>query len=121
MRAPYQTLTILYKKENKQISFDFDEIDNHNKDILKEEIDKIDPFNTTPMDALKILFDLKNIANGFFDRAISSMMHMLFSNEPSIKKQKEYIIYFYDQFSNTFSIAEAIAYLDMQRIRNLFI
>lgn len=65
--------------------------------------------------------DLKNIANSFFDRAISSMMHMLFCNEPSIKKQKEYIIYFYDQFSNTFSIAEAIAYLDMQRIRNLFI
>ena len=28
--------------------------------ILKEEIDKIDPLNTTPMDALRILFDLKN-------------------------------------------------------------
>lgn len=50
------------KKENKQIAFDFDEVVNQNKDILKEELDKIDPLNTTPMDALKILFDLKNIS-----------------------------------------------------------
>ena len=50
------------RKENKQIAFNFEEIDNQKKDILKEEIDKIDPLNTTPMDALKILFDLKNIS-----------------------------------------------------------
>lgn len=50
------------KKENKQIAFNFEEIDNQKKDILKEELDKIDPLNTTPMDALKILFDLKNIS-----------------------------------------------------------
>ena len=50
------------KKENKQIAFDFDEVVNQNKNILKEELDKIDPLNTTPMDALKILFDLKNIS-----------------------------------------------------------
>ena len=50
------------KKENKQIAFNFDEVENQNKDILKEALDKIDPLNTTPMDALKILFDLKNIS-----------------------------------------------------------
>ena len=50
------------RKENKQIAFNFEEIDNQKKDILKEELDKIDPLNTTPMDALKILFDLKNIS-----------------------------------------------------------
>ena len=48
------------KKENKQIAFNFEEIDNQKKDILKEELDKIDPLNVTPMDALKILFELKN-------------------------------------------------------------
>lgn len=42
-----------------QISFDFTEPVKE-PNILKEEIDKIDPLNTTPMDALKILFDLKN-------------------------------------------------------------
>ena len=44
---------------SKQISFDFTEPVKE-PNILKEEIDKIDPLNTTPMDALKILFDLKN-------------------------------------------------------------
>ena len=44
---------------SKQISFDFNEPVKE-PNILKEEIDKIDPLNTTPMDALKILFDLKN-------------------------------------------------------------
>lgn len=44
---------------SKQISFDFTEPVKE-PNILKEEIDKIDPLNTTPMDALRILFDLKN-------------------------------------------------------------
>ena len=48
------------KEVSKQISFDFSEPIKEEKNILKEEIDKIDPINTTPMDALKILFDLKN-------------------------------------------------------------
>lgn len=66
-------------------------------------------------------FDIKLMVNSYFDRAISSMLRMLFCNEPSVKKQKDYIIYFYEKFSKTFSMSEAISYLDIKRIRNLFI
>lgn len=65
--------------------------------------------------------DTKLMVNSYFDRAISSMLRMLFCNEPSIKKQKDYIIYFYDKFSKTFSMSEAISYLDISRIRKFFI
>ena len=41
-----------------QLSLDF-EPDEKSDDILKSTIDKIDILNTTPMDALNILFDLK--------------------------------------------------------------
>ena len=59
--------------------------------------------------------------NSYFDRAISSLFQMLFKNEPSTNKQKEYIIYFYEQFVLNFSITKAISYLDITRIKRLFI
>ena len=46
------------KEEKVQLSLDF-EPDEKSDDILKSTIDKIDILNTTPMDALNILFDLK--------------------------------------------------------------
>lgn len=66
-------------------------------------------------------FDVKPMLDCYFDRAISSMLQMLFCNEPSIQVQKEYIIYFYDLFSQNFSLSEAISYLDISRIKRLFI
>ena len=41
-----------------QITFDFD---NKEKNVLKEEIDKIDILNITPIDAINILYKLKNL------------------------------------------------------------
>lgn len=41
-----------------QLSFDFTE---EKKDLLREKLKEVDPLNTTPMDALKILFELKQI------------------------------------------------------------
>lgn len=41
-----------------QLSFDFTE---DKKDELREKLKEVDPLNTTPMDALKILFELKQI------------------------------------------------------------
>ena len=41
-----------------QLSFDFTE---EKKDELREKLKEVDPLNTTPMDALKILFELKQI------------------------------------------------------------
>ena len=43
---------------SKQLSFDFTE---EKKDELREKLKEVDPLNTTPMDALKILFELKQI------------------------------------------------------------
>lgn len=57
----------------------------------------------------------------YFDRAITSMCKMLFQNEKSSTIQKKYILYFYEQFAKCFSISEAILYLDIERIRRLFI
>ena len=65
--------------------------------------------------------NISNMVDSFFDRAISSMFHMLFCNEQSAKKQKDYIIYFYDKFSKNFSISKAISYLEISRIQRLFI
>lgn len=65
--------------------------------------------------------DAKLMVNSYFDRAISSMLRMLFCNEPSVKKQKDYIIYFYEKFSKSFSMSEAISYLDISRLRKFFI
>lgn len=59
--------------------------------------------------------------SSYFDRAICSLFQMLFRNEPSTSKQREYIIYFYEQFALNFSITEAISYLDITRIKRLFI
>lgn len=94
-------------------------------DFSKKHMDDI-------IDSFKVLYsyieknepqsiDIKTMVNSYFDRAISSMLRMLFCNEPSVKKQKDYIIYFYERFSKTFSMSEAISYLDINRIHNLFI
>lgn len=45
-------------KISNQLSFDFTE---EKKDELREKLKEVDPLNTTPMDALKILFELKQI------------------------------------------------------------
>ena len=49
----------LIKKQtiSSQLEFNFEEPKPDNK--LKEELEKIDPFNITPIDALKVLYDLK--------------------------------------------------------------
>ncbi len=57
----------------------------------------------------------------YLDRAISSLLDMLFKGEPTVDMQKKYIIYLYTQFSNNFSISTAISYLDIARIKRLFI
>lgn len=44
-------------RENKQMEFVFEE---EKRDELRDEIDKIDPLNMTPMEALNKLFELKN-------------------------------------------------------------
>ncbi len=44
-------------RKNKQMEFVFEE---EKRDVLKEEIDKIDPLNMTPMEALNKLFELKS-------------------------------------------------------------
>lgn len=94
-------------------------------DFSKKHVDDIiDSFKAlyTYVETLQFTsFDMKSMVDSFFDRAISSMLRMLFNNEPSVKKQKGYIIYFYDRFSKTFSVSEAISYLDINRIRKLFI
>lgn len=47
-------------KENKQIEFIFEE--EPKEDILKQEIEKLDPLNMTPIEALNKIFELKNKA-----------------------------------------------------------
>ena len=56
----------------------------------------------------------------YFDRAIISLLDMLFKCEPSINIQKKYIFYLFEQFSNNFSLKEAISYLDIDRIKKIF-
>lgn len=67
-----------------------------------------------------VSYDITPYFNSYFDRAISSLINMLFSNESSAKKQKEYIIYFFENLLNHFSLREAINYLDVSRIKRLF-
>ncbi len=52
------------KKSNKQIekvqlSFDFEEEKDKSEDLLKSELNKIDPVNMTPLEALNYLYELK--------------------------------------------------------------
>lgn len=63
----------------------------------------------------------KSYYNAYLDRAICSMFKMLFNNEPSVVKQRAYIMEFYKSFSEAFSIYDAISYLDVNRIKRLFI
>ena len=44
-------------KENVQLSFDFEE-----KNLLKERLETIDPLKVTPMEAINILYELKEIS-----------------------------------------------------------
>lgn len=57
----------------------------------------------------------------YLDRAIASLLDILFKGESTVSMQKKYIIYLYTQFSNNFSISTAISYLDITRIKRLFI
>lgn len=63
----------------------------------------------------------KHYYNSYLDRAVCSMFKMLFNNEPSVFKQRKYILDFYEKFSEEFSIQDAILYLDVNRIKRLFI
>lgn len=63
----------------------------------------------------------QNYFNSYMDRAITSLFNMLFKREPSVIKQKEYLLEFYHLFSEKFSVSEAIEYMDISRIRRLFI
>lgn len=56
----------------------------------------------------------------YFDRAILSLLEMLFKSESSVNIQKKYISYFFNQFITNFSIESAILYLDIERIKNIF-
>ena len=55
--ASYEGTEIKKQTVSSQLEFNFEEPKPDNK--LKEELEKIDPFNITPIDALKILYDLK--------------------------------------------------------------
>ena len=54
--ASYESKKIKKSNHVNQLSFDF----NNSNDILKEELDNIDILNITPVDALNILYKLKN-------------------------------------------------------------
>ena len=49
------------------------------------------------------------------------MINMLCQNENSILAQKEYLIMFFKLYSEKFSIEDTIEYLDINRIKRLFI
>lgn len=55
--ASYEGTEVKKQTISSQLEFNFEEPKPDNK--LKEELEKIDPFNITPIDALKILYDLK--------------------------------------------------------------
>ena len=55
--ASYEGTEIKKQTVSSQLEFNFEEPKPDNK--LKEELEKIDPFNITPIDALKVLYDLK--------------------------------------------------------------
>lgn len=55
--ASYEGTEVKKQTISSQLEFNFEEPKQDNK--LKEELEKIDPFNITPIDALKILYDLK--------------------------------------------------------------
>jgi DNA mismatch repair protein MutS len=55
--ASYEGTEVKKQTISSQLEFNFEEHKPDNK--LKEELDKIDPFNITPIDALKVLYDLK--------------------------------------------------------------
>ena len=55
--ASYEGTEVKKQTISSQLEFNFEESKPDNK--LKEELEKIDPFNITPIDALKVLYDLK--------------------------------------------------------------
>lgn len=59
--------------------------------------------------------------HAFFEKGICSTLKMVFSTEPLIKIQKEYITYLIKKLSEEFTVDEWIDYLDLERIRRFFI
>ncbi len=55
--ASYEGTEIKKKVVSSQLEFNFEE--DKKSDIIKEELDKIDPLKITPIDAIKILYELK--------------------------------------------------------------
>lgn len=70
---------------------------------------------------LSLWSDYHRCYKAYMDRAVTSMLNMLFQNEPSTTRQKEYLLLFFNLYSEKFSIAETIEYLDINRIKRLFI
>lgn len=103
-----------YYQREKSITNDFSK--KHIDDLIvsfKELKDYLKKYNTT--------LDIQQLFNSYFDRGISSLLKMLFINEPTIINQKSYLVYFYEKFVESFSISETISYLDIDRIKKLFI
>lgn len=70
---------------------------------------------------LSLWNDYHRCYKAYMDRAVTSMIKMLFQNESSTTRQKEYLLLFFNLYSEKFSIAETIEYLDINRIKRLFI
>ncbi len=51
------------KDDNVQLSMSFEEPKEITKDVVKERLETIDPLYTTPIEALNILFELKDLSN----------------------------------------------------------
>lgn len=56
----------------------------------------------------------------YMDKCLASTLNVLFSSEPTIKIQKKYLIYLFEQLNKYFSIEEIITYLDTKRIQRFF-
>lgn len=56
----------------------------------------------------------------YMDKCLSSTLNILFSSEPTIKIQKRYLVYLFEQLSKYFSVEEYIAHLDIKRIQRFF-
>jgi len=60
----YETNAKKNKNDDKiQLSMNFDEPKEISKDFVKEKLEDIDPLNITPLEALNLLFELKEISN----------------------------------------------------------
>lgn len=57
----------------------------------------------------------------FFDKSLRTVFDTLFSVEPNAETQRKYIIYFCEEFCREFSYKEYINYLDIARIKSLWL